>query len=153
MAIIWRNSIGLQIGKYVLKALLSHFFLLIYYYCWIVAIQFNNALCCLHCFRPVRLLFNFETREVQKGFFLGGGGHPPLRAAHFFWIHHKNQIKILRNITPTFYSPGALEVFLDFISYSTGPLPELQLEQLKCPVRIIWGEVWQTFVAFLEVKI
>ena len=32
-------------------------------------------------------------------------------------------------------------MFLDFISYSTGPLPEDQLPQLKCPVRIIWGEV------------
>eukprot|EP00667_Euglena_gracilis_P008430 EG_transcript_8537 len=36
--------------------------------------------------------------------------------------------------------PGAVDVFLDFISYSTGPLPEQQLAKLTCPVRIIWGE-------------
>jgi pimeloyl-ACP methyl ester carboxylesterase len=39
--------------------------------------------------------------------------------------------------------PGALDVFLDFISYSTGPLPEAQLTRLSltnCPVRILWGE-------------
>lgn len=39
---------------------------------------------------------------------------------------------------------GALDVFLDFISYSTGPLPEAQLARLSltdCPVRILWGEV------------
>lgn len=36
--------------------------------------------------------------------------------------------------------PGAAEVFLDFISYSGGPLPEELLPQVSCPVRILWGE-------------
>ncbi len=36
--------------------------------------------------------------------------------------------------------PGAAEVFLDFISYSGGPLPEELLPQVKVPVRILWGE-------------
>lgn len=37
--------------------------------------------------------------------------------------------------------PGALPVFLDFISYSSGPLPEELLPQIKeTPVVIGWGE-------------
>jgi pimeloyl-ACP methyl ester carboxylesterase len=36
--------------------------------------------------------------------------------------------------------PGAAEVFLDFISYSGGPLPEDLLRQVACPVSIVWGE-------------
>ena len=37
-------------------------------------------------------------------------------------------------------APGAAAVFLDFISYSSGPLPEELLPQVKVPVRILWGE-------------
>lgn len=44
-----------------------------------------------------------------------------------------------------FAAVGAVDVFLDFISYSTGPLPEQQLAKLTCPVRIIWGEVFDFF--------
>lgn len=36
--------------------------------------------------------------------------------------------------------PGASNVFLDFISYSDGPLPEDMLPQIECPVRFLWGE-------------
>ena len=36
--------------------------------------------------------------------------------------------------------PGAVEVFLDFISYSGGPLPEELLPQMSSPVSILWGE-------------
>lgn len=36
--------------------------------------------------------------------------------------------------------PGAAEVFLDFISYSGGPLPEELLPLTTCPVSILWGE-------------
>lgn len=42
--------------------------------------------------------------------------------------------------------PGAVEVFLDFISYSEGPLPEGQLQALgglapeeRVPVSVVWG--------------
>jgi pimeloyl-ACP methyl ester carboxylesterase len=40
-------------------------------------------------------------------------------------------------------APGAADVFLDFISYSSGPLPEdlfPLIDRNKCPVRILWGE-------------
>ena len=36
--------------------------------------------------------------------------------------------------------PGAAAVFLDFISYSDGPLPDELLEAAQCPVSILWGE-------------
>ncbi|XP_024356405.1 uncharacterized protein [Physcomitrium patens] len=36
--------------------------------------------------------------------------------------------------------PGAVDVFLDFICYSGGPLPEEMLPQVKVPVVIAWGE-------------
>ncbi|KAK9814391.1 hypothetical protein WJX72_005098 [[Myrmecia] bisecta] len=36
--------------------------------------------------------------------------------------------------------PGAVAVFLDFISYSAGPLPEELLERVTVPVSILWGE-------------
>ena len=36
--------------------------------------------------------------------------------------------------------PGAVHVFLDFISYSSGPLPEKQLEICPVPVSVLWGE-------------
>ncbi|CAL8471802.1 g11344 [Coccomyxa elongata] len=37
--------------------------------------------------------------------------------------------------------PGAVDVFLDFISYSGGPLPEELLPEISCPVSILWGEL------------
>jgi pimeloyl-ACP methyl ester carboxylesterase len=42
--------------------------------------------------------------------------------------------------------PGAAEVFLDFISYSSGPLVEELLPKTTCPVRILWGELdpWES---------
>eukprot|EP01036_Dinobryon_divergens_P031802 gene31802-41273_t len=36
--------------------------------------------------------------------------------------------------------PRAVHVFLDFISYSGGPLPEELLPVVSCPVRVLWGE-------------
>lgn len=36
--------------------------------------------------------------------------------------------------------PGACEVFLDFISYSGGPLPEDLIPKVTCPLSIVWGE-------------
>ena len=36
--------------------------------------------------------------------------------------------------------PGAADVFLDFLSYSSGPLPEEQLAAVKVPVSILWGD-------------
>ncbi|KAG2276418.1 hypothetical protein Bca52824_058973 [Brassica carinata] len=42
--------------------------------------------------------------------------------------------------------PGAVDVFLEFICYYGGPLPEDLLPQFKCPVLVAWGEKdpWDT---------
>ncbi|EKV02306.1 putative hydrolase or acyltransferase of alpha/beta superfamily [Leptolyngbya sp. PCC 7375] len=36
--------------------------------------------------------------------------------------------------------PAAVDVFVAFISYSQGPLPEDLLPQLSCPVLMLWGD-------------
>ncbi|URE26884.1 alpha/beta hydrolase fold [Musa troglodytarum] len=36
--------------------------------------------------------------------------------------------------------PGAADVFLEFICYSGGPLPEELLPKVKCPVLVAWGD-------------
>ena len=36
--------------------------------------------------------------------------------------------------------PGAADVFLDFLSYSSGPLPEEQLAAVTVPVSMLWGD-------------
>ncbi|KAI3470093.1 hypothetical protein Pfo_026756 [Paulownia fortunei] len=36
--------------------------------------------------------------------------------------------------------PGAADVFLEFICYSEGPLPEELLPQVKCPILVAWGD-------------
>ena len=36
--------------------------------------------------------------------------------------------------------PGAAKVFLDFVSYSGGPLPEQLIPEMPVPVELLWGE-------------
>lgn len=38
------------------------------------------------------------------------------------------------------FEPGAEDVFLAFINYSQGPLPEDLLAEVTCPVLCVWGE-------------
>ncbi len=38
------------------------------------------------------------------------------------------------------FDEGAVDVFLAFISYSQGPIPEDLLPKLKCPTLILWGK-------------
>jgi pimeloyl-ACP methyl ester carboxylesterase len=42
---------------------------------------------------------------------------------------------------------GAADVFLSFITYSKGPLPEDLLPQIQCPILIAWGtcDPWEPF--------
>ena len=39
------------------------------------------------------------------------------------------------------FDEGAVEVFLSFIRYSQGPIPEDLLPKLTCPTLILWGQV------------
>ncbi|CAH8362974.1 unnamed protein product [Eruca vesicaria subsp. sativa] len=46
--------------------------------------------------------------------------------------------------------PGAVDVFLEFICHSGGPLPEDLLPQVKCPVLIVLGRAYGDFDAVEE---
>ena len=57
---------------------------------------------------------------------------------------YHNKDKVTDELVDAILKPGleegAPEVFLDFISYSGGPLPEELLPQVTAPVFIGWGE-------------
>ncbi|MQL96958.1 hypothetical protein Taro_029641 [Colocasia esculenta] len=48
--------------------------------------------------------------------------------------------ELVQKILQPGLEPGAAEVFLEFICYSGGPLPEELLPQVKCPVLVAWGD-------------
>ncbi|KAK0604479.1 hypothetical protein LWI29_016028 [Acer saccharum] len=48
--------------------------------------------------------------------------------------------ELVQKILQPGLEPGAVDVFLEFICYSEGPLPEELLPQVKCPVLIAWGD-------------
>lgn len=81
--------------------------------------------------------------------------YPPI--GHYFFVKLA-QPKVLRKVLLKAYGraeavtdelidsllqptqePGAADVFLSFITYSKGPLPEDLLPQITCPVLIAWG--------------
>lgn len=56
--------------------------------------------------------------------------------------HDTSQVteELVQKILLPGLEPGAVDVFLEFICYSGGPLPEELLPQVKCPVLIAWGD-------------
>ncbi|CAO2832881.1 unnamed protein product [Amaranthus hypochondriacus] len=56
--------------------------------------------------------------------------------------HDTNQVtdELVEKILLPGLEPGAVDVFLEFICYSDGPLPEELLPQVKCPVLVAWGD-------------
>ncbi|CAL1373161.1 unnamed protein product [Linum trigynum] len=56
--------------------------------------------------------------------------------------HDTSQVtdELVEKILQPGLQPGAADVFLEFICYSDGPLPEELLPQIKCPVLIGWGD-------------
>ncbi|PON64144.1 Alpha/beta hydrolase fold [Parasponia andersonii] len=56
--------------------------------------------------------------------------------------HDTTQVteELVQSILLPGLEPGAADVFLEFICYSGGPLPEELLPQVKCPVLIAWGD-------------
>ncbi|KAG7948204.1 hypothetical protein I3843_14G136400 [Carya illinoinensis] len=56
--------------------------------------------------------------------------------------HDTSQVteELVQKILNPGLEPGAADVFLEFICYSGGPLPEELLPQVKCPVLIAWGD-------------
>ncbi|CAN0927309.1 Pheophytinase, chloroplastic, partial [Linum grandiflorum] len=56
--------------------------------------------------------------------------------------HDTSQVtdELVEKILQPGLEAGAADVFLEFICYSDGPLPEELLPQVKCPVLIGWGD-------------
>uniref|UniRef100_A0A5B7C2P4 AB hydrolase-1 domain-containing protein n=1 Tax=Davidia involucrata TaxID=16924 RepID=A0A5B7C2P4_DAVIN len=56
--------------------------------------------------------------------------------------HDTSQVtdELVQTILLPGLEPGAVDVFLEFICYSEGPLPEELLPQVKCPVLVAWGD-------------
>ena len=92
--------------------------------------------------RPVVKCIQYVLRETPAG---------------GFFFSQVAERRLLRSVLETAYAgdvddetvdiilqpgllPGADRVFLDFISYSGGPLPEELLEKCTRPVRMLWGE-------------
>ncbi|KAK2641521.1 hypothetical protein Ddye_023284 [Dipteronia dyeriana] len=48
--------------------------------------------------------------------------------------------ELVQKILQPGLEPGAVDVFLEFICYSEGPLPEELLPQVECPILIAWGD-------------
>ncbi|XP_078181291.1 alpha/beta-Hydrolases superfamily protein [Carex rostrata] len=48
--------------------------------------------------------------------------------------------ELVQTILQPGLDPGAADVFLEFICYSDGPLPEELLPKVTCPVLVAWGE-------------
>jgi pimeloyl-ACP methyl ester carboxylesterase len=83
-------------------------------------------------------------------------GYPPVGRFFFARIARRNVIRnllgqayhrpeaitdeLIEAILAPALTPGAADVFLAFVRYSQGPLPEDLLPQLQCPVWIIWGQ-------------
>jgi len=83
-------------------------------------------------------------------------GYPPVGRFFFAQIVRRNVIRnllgqayhrpeaitdeLIEAILAPALTPGAADVFLAFVRYSQGPLPEDLLPQLQCPVWIIWGQ-------------
>lgn len=55
-------------------------------------------------------------------------------------VNHRVDDELVEILRAPALQPGALEVFLAFISYDDGPIPEDLLPQLDCRSLIIWGE-------------
>lgn len=55
-------------------------------------------------------------------------------------VHERVDDELVQILRTPALQPGALDVFLAFISYDDGPIPEDLLPQLDCRSLIIWGE-------------
>jgi len=94
--------------------------------------------------RPLTSLFQTALRETPLGrwFFAQVATPNGVRSVLKQAYHDSTTVtdELVDAILSPGLLPGAVDVFLDFISYSGGPLPEDLIPKLKCPVRIVWGE-------------
>ncbi|OMO81050.1 Alpha/beta hydrolase-1 [Corchorus capsularis] len=82
-----------------------------------------------------------RSTAVGKLFFKSVATPESVRSILCQCYHDTSQVtdELVQIILDPGLQPGAVDVFLEFICYSGGPLPEELLPQVKCPVLIGWG--------------
>lgn len=83
-----------------------------------------------------------RNTPVGKLFFKSIAKPETVRSILSQCYHDSSQVtdELVEAILRPGLEPGAVDVFLEFICYSGGPLPEDLLPLVKCPVLIAWGE-------------
>ncbi|KAB1996640.1 hypothetical protein ES319_D13G245000v1 [Gossypium barbadense] len=94
--------------------------------------------------RPFIASFQSLLRNTAVGkLFFGSVATPEsVRSILCQCYHDTSQVtkELVQIILHPGLEPGAVDVFLEFICYSGGPLPEELLPQVECPVLIAWGD-------------
>lgn len=113
-------------------------------------VLFNISLRMLHIkkqrwyLRPLVKAFQNTLRSTDLGkrFFKAVATPQAVRRILCECYHDHSAVtdELVQKILLPGLEPGAVDVFLDFICYSGGPLPEEMLPDVKCPVLIGWGE-------------
>ncbi|KAJ7005297.1 hypothetical protein NC653_009944 [Populus alba x Populus x berolinensis] len=83
-----------------------------------------------------------RNTALGKSFFKSVASSESVRSILCQCYHDTSQVteELVQKILLPGLEPGAADVFLEFICYSGGPLPEELLPQVKCPVLIVWGD-------------
>ncbi|PIA59916.1 hypothetical protein AQUCO_00400646v1 [Aquilegia coerulea] len=83
-----------------------------------------------------------RNTAVGKFFFESVATPQSVRSILCQCYHDTSQVtdELVEKILRPGLEPGAADVFLEFICYSDGPLPEKLLPKVKCPVLIGWGD-------------
>ncbi|KAG6535104.1 hypothetical protein ZIOFF_000058 [Zingiber officinale] len=94
--------------------------------------------------RPFILSFQSFLRNTAVGklFFKAIATPESIRSILLQCYHDTSAVtdELVQLILQPGLDPGAAEVFLEFICYSGGPLPEELLPKVECPVLIAWGD-------------
>lgn len=93
--------------------------------------------------RPFVSAFQSLLRETQLGQAFFGNIAQPQTVKNVLRQCYANKDAVTDELVECILKPGlqpgAVDVFLDFISYSGGPLPEDLLERVSVPVSMLWG--------------
>ncbi|PKA62827.1 putative esterase D14L [Apostasia shenzhenica] len=94
--------------------------------------------------RPVIRSFQSLLRNttVGKVFYSAVATKESVKGILCKCYHDKSAVtdELVQMILQPGLEPGAADVFLEFICYSEGPLPEELLPKVKCPVLVAWGD-------------
>ncbi|GLJ05148.1 hypothetical protein SUGI_0012100 [Cryptomeria japonica] len=94
--------------------------------------------------RPFIKIFQNVLRNTDLGkiFFKSVATPKAVKSILRQCYHNHSEVtdELVEKILLPGLQPGAVDVFLSFICYSDGPLPEELIPEVKCPVLIAWGD-------------